>query len=414
MRTVLKLGGFLMIFLASSFIFAQAAWAQASLYVAPASGAYKSGELFSVLVNVNTGSAAINAASGQINFDNARLEVVSLGYSRSIFTIWTEEPNYSNAAGVVKFSGGLPSPGFTGASGAIMRITFRPKSFGQAPVVFVSGSVLANDGEGTNILDGLNGGVYNILSAIPKTPEELRSEPEETPAKPSGEGDGFVTSDKPIEAPRITDWPRELEAGQSLMIRGLGLPLTKVLVTIQKGSDDPIRGETFSGIDGRFSFTYAKAVSSGFYRIWARNVTNEGLISATSETVSVEVVAPLFFRIGTVALNYASIIVTLLALLFLAGFLLIFSWIRFRQWRRAQGIELTEAEEALHHGFDRLKTGLTRYLAYLTEAGSASGAKRREAKTRKDLQEELESIERKIEKEIGDINIKNKNKRKNE
>ena len=407
---------FAAIFITSSalaFAFASSALAQATLYIAPSGGAYEAGTLFSVLVNVNTGGAAINAAAAQINFDNSRLEVTDLGYARSIFTIWTEEPNYSNAAGTIKFSGGVPSPGFTGVSGAVLRITFKPKSGGQAPVVFVSGNVLANDGEGTNILDGLNGGVYNILSAISKTPEEMRSEREESPAKPSGE-EGFVTSEKPVEAPRITDWPRELEAGQTLIIRGLGLPLTKVLVTIQKGSDDSIRGETFSGTDGRFSFTYAKAVSAGFYRIWARNVTNDGLISATSETVSVEVVAPLFFRIGTVALNYASIIVTLLALLFLAGFLLIFSWIRFRQWRQLQGLELTEAEEALHHGFDRLKTGLTRYLAYLTEAGSASGAKRREAKTRKDLQEELENIERKIEKEIGDINIKNKNKRKNE
>lgn len=137
--------------------------AQGSLFIAPPQGTYKMGDLFSVLVNVNSGGQAINAAAAQITFDNRRLAVTEMGYSRSVFSIWTEEPVFSNEAGRIRFSGGLPSPGFTGPSGAILRVTFKAVAPGEAVVDFVSGSVLANDGKGTNIADSLDGGRFTIL-----------------------------------------------------------------------------------------------------------------------------------------------------------------------------------------------------------------------------------------------------------
>ena len=124
---------------------------EANFFLSPTSGDFRMGSTFSVLVSVNSGGAAINAASSQINFDNNKLSVVSVGYSQSIFTLWPGQPSFDNLAGTINFSGGLPSPGFTGSDGALLRITFRPKSTGSASVVFVNGSVLANDGAGTDI-----------------------------------------------------------------------------------------------------------------------------------------------------------------------------------------------------------------------------------------------------------------------
>src|SRR3989344_6704130 len=129
------------------------ATAQGILSLSPSTGSYRVGESFSVIVNLNTGGESVNASTGQINFDNSKLQVVSLGYSQSIFSLWTDNPSCSNPAGTINFSGGVPSPGFTGASGSILRITFKGKASGQAPVNFLSGSVLANDGQVTNIAD---------------------------------------------------------------------------------------------------------------------------------------------------------------------------------------------------------------------------------------------------------------------
>lgn len=377
-----------------------AAFAQGTLFVSPASGTYETGKLFSILINVDTGNQPINAVSSQINFDNSRLDVTSMGYSSSIFNIWTEEPTFSNAAGSINFSGGLPNPGFVGSSGAILRVTFKTKAAGRAPVVFVSGSVLANDGKGTNILDSLKGGTYNIVSAVPGSgevlppPSDVEGEVQTTPSQ---------RAERPVDVPIITDWPDRVEEGDLVTIRGLGLPNGRILVSVQKGSGDSSIEETFAGADGRFSFTYSKSTQAGFYRMWAKNVSPDGVISSSSEIVTIEVIKPLFFRIGGIALDYASIIVTLLALLALAILILGWMLLRMRRRQEARGKEIAEAEKAVHTGFDNVKEGLRNYVRYLTKAKSVEGVKRRESKTQDDLKEQLEDIEHKIEKEVDDI-----------
>src|SRR3989344_8896537 len=84
-----------------------------SLYFSPSSGTVSAGQSFSIVVRVNTGGTAINAAEGSIVFDPAQLSVSSISKSGSIFTIWAEEPKFSNAEGTVEFAGGVPNPGYS-------------------------------------------------------------------------------------------------------------------------------------------------------------------------------------------------------------------------------------------------------------------------------------------------------------
>lgn len=368
-------------------------FAQGSLFLIPTTGNYKVGESFSVLVNLNSGGESVNAGTGQISFDNSKLEVVGVGYSQSIFTLWTDNPSFSNPAGTVSFSGGVPSPGFTGSSGGVMRITFKAKATGQAPVNFLSGSILANDGQGTNIADGLRGALYSIAPADATTREPVKGV-EVVPSTSSG---------RPIEVPVITSWPKQLDAGSTLTIEGLGLPLTKISIILEKGSEGSVNEYTFSGSDGKFKFTYEKQVQAGYYRIWARNVSEGGAVSGLSDPVTIEVTAATFVRLGGVALNYATIILTLLALLFFILLILILLWILYRKSRKKQGFEISEAEEILHKSFDTIRDGLSDYVTYLVSAKTSNAIKKREHETKDDLKEELESIESKIRKEIRDI-----------
>ncbi|MBA3732851.1 hypothetical protein H0W91_00560 [Patescibacteria group bacterium] len=369
------------------------AFAQANLFLSPSTGSYKVGESFSVLVNLNSGGQSVNAGTGQISFDNARLQVLSLGYSQSIFTLWTDNPSYSNPAGTIYFSGGVPSPGFIGASGGILRITFRAKAIGQAPVNFISGSILANDGQGTNIADGLRGSLYYIEPADSTVPSTVKP-PETSPV---------IDQSKPLEVPTITDWPKKVEAGKTLTIGGLGIPLTKISIIIEKGTEGSVNEYTFSGSDGKFRFTYDKQVESGYYRIWARNVSESGSASGLSDPITVEVTSSSFIRLGGLILNYMTIIITLLSLLLLLLLLLIILWILYRRSKKKKGHEISEAEEMLHTSFDKLRDGLSTYVTYLVSAKTAAGVKRREQKTKDDLKEELDNIEGKIKKEIKDI-----------
>jgi hypothetical protein len=168
-------------FIGSSLAFA------ASLNVSPNTGVYTSNSTFTVRVVVNSAGAPINAAEGTLSFNPRELSVVSVSRSSSIFNLWVTEPTFSNSAGTVNFSGGLPS-GYTGAAGTIMSVTFRTIGSGTARLNFSSASVLANDGRGTNVLSGMNGGSYTIQAAsTAPAAEEVIVEyvaPANTPAAP--------------------------------------------------------------------------------------------------------------------------------------------------------------------------------------------------------------------------------------
>lgn len=140
-----------------------------SLYLSPSLGKVSVGEIFSLVLRVNTGGTAINSTEGSIVFDQRELSVTSVSKSGSIFSIWASEPKFSNAEGTIEFAGGIPNPGYSGSNGLVLTINFKAKVAttvkGYTDIVLVSGSVLANDGEGTDILASLGKATYNIISA---------------------------------------------------------------------------------------------------------------------------------------------------------------------------------------------------------------------------------------------------------
>ena len=142
----------------------------ATLYFSPSSGSHAIGATFSVSVYVSSVDHAMNAASGIISFPSDKLEVTSLSKTGSIFTLWVQEPSFSNSAGTVNFESIVLNPGFTGSSGKAITITFRAKAAGNAPLTFSSGSVLANDGQGTNILTSLGNAQFVLEGAAPTAP----------------------------------------------------------------------------------------------------------------------------------------------------------------------------------------------------------------------------------------------------
>jgi hypothetical protein len=166
----------LSILLASLINIAPARAAAASLYLTPATGTYVIGDKFTVTVKVSAGGQAINASEGTISFDKAVLDITGVSKSGSIFTLWTAEPSFSKAAGTIQFGGGLQPPGYSGASGKIISITFKAKAVGSAQVRFTSGAVLANDGKGSNILESMGSGNYKVAAKetapVPETKPE--------------------------------------------------------------------------------------------------------------------------------------------------------------------------------------------------------------------------------------------------
>lgn len=137
-----------------------------SIVPSSASGSYAVGQVFSVPVTVSTGpSDPINAVSAVLSFPANLLQVVSVDKGGSVVDFWVSNPSFSNSEGTVSFEGGIYNPGFSGSGGKVVSILFKAKAPGSANLSFISSSILANDGQGSNILERANASSITIVPA---------------------------------------------------------------------------------------------------------------------------------------------------------------------------------------------------------------------------------------------------------
>lgn len=151
-----------------SFLLAFALWGGVavanaqSIYISPATGSYSVGQSFSVRVMIKSPTRAVNAVSGTLTFPHNLLQVLSVSKNDSAMSLWVQDPSFDNNAGTVDFAGVVLNPGFTGSGGNVLTINFKPVNSGTANLGFSTGSLLANDGAGTNILDSLGSAVLTL------------------------------------------------------------------------------------------------------------------------------------------------------------------------------------------------------------------------------------------------------------
>jgi len=543
------------------------------LYLSPPSGTYTVGSNFSVKVKVNSGGTPINAAEGTLVFNPDELQVVSLSKNGSIFSLWTTEPTFSNSTGNIVFGGGSPSS-FTGTSGTIITITFKAKVSASAQVGFSSGSVLAADGKGTNVLATMNGGVYTLKPTIitpPADEEPPPSPPGGTLAAPTvsssthpdpdkwysnndpefswklpsdvigvslllhenpfgdpgpisdglmesekfeddvedgiwyfhikfenkygwgsithrkvlidteppepfeievdnggdvtnptpilhfqttdalsgveyyevkiGEGDALLITViaikthpykmppqapgkhtvivkaidvagnstpattnftiEPIEPPVITDFPHTFRVGDILTIKGTSkYPDAVVTVFVKKEGEEPRVKDAKTDNEGNWSFVYEKSLEKGTYQIWAEITDNRGAKSNPTEKITLAVTLPTLIKFGKIAIDYLTIMITLIALIVFLILVIFYTWYRISLWRKRPRKETKEVAESVIRAFRALREEVQEQIEYLDKK---PGLTKGEKKIRDKLQEALNISEEFISKEIKDI-----------
>ncbi len=183
MKNIFKLT--LLIFVLSIFYpLAPVRAAGASLFLSPSSGTYKLGKSFTIKAMVNSGGGdGVNSSDGHVKYDTDKLTVVSVSKNNSVFSLWIKDP--INSSGAISYSGGLPGSAYKGTAGEIFSVTFKAKKTGEAKVSFVSGSALANDGKGTDVLSSLGAATFVIEEPEKVEPKsELEKvEPKEKPRR---------------------------------------------------------------------------------------------------------------------------------------------------------------------------------------------------------------------------------------
>ncbi len=180
----------------------------ATLNILPSNGNYAVGDTFTGTVTVDSADQATNAIDATVSFPVDKLQVTTISKDGSIINLWAGEPAYSNDNGTVTLSGVVLNPGFTGNSGKVLKINFKVKSSGKAPVVFSSGSVLANDGRGTNILTSLNGAQYTLGPSVakpPVMPTTTTKSTSKTPTTPTVTETPITVVNTPVTPPVVKD-----------------------------------------------------------------------------------------------------------------------------------------------------------------------------------------------------------------
>lgn len=149
----------------------------AFLYLDPSEKSFIIGEEFSISIKVGT-DFPINVVKTVLYFPRDKLAVTNISKDNSIFTLWPEEPNFSNEAGELSLVAGIPHPGFSGSNGQIISIKFKAKARGNVDNDFGESSILADDGKGTNIFSYSKGASYSIKALAPEIFSSTHSEEE--------------------------------------------------------------------------------------------------------------------------------------------------------------------------------------------------------------------------------------------
>jgi len=146
----------------------------ASFYQSPASGNHNVGDSFTINVLVSSPQESINAVSGVLTVDPSKLQITGVSSSGTKVGLWVQQPSFSKSSGRITFEGIILNPGYTGSSAKIISISVKALSEGKASIVFASGSILANDGNGTNVMTGGGGANFTIAAKTAAKAETVK------------------------------------------------------------------------------------------------------------------------------------------------------------------------------------------------------------------------------------------------
>lgn len=138
---------------------------------------YKIGEIFPIDLNINSNGVYVNAVQADIGFNPEKIQIEKISLDNSFANIFIQQ-EINNEDGYMRLTGGLPSPGYNGEKGHFATVYFKSKQAGLFEIQFLPSSmVLANDGNGTNVLKSYPKSSYLIKPEyVTETEQELQTQ----------------------------------------------------------------------------------------------------------------------------------------------------------------------------------------------------------------------------------------------
>lgn len=263
------------------FVLPAAAYA-ATMEVSPEFTQVREGQNITLTV-ITQSSEPINAVTATMSFPPDILSVSSLSKDSSDFTLWVQEPKFSNTSGTISFSGIVPDPGVKDRA-LVLVVHMRAKRAGTAVLRFNSAATLANDGQGTNIITGTVPASITVTPAPSPTIPSTPSTPS-TPAAPAEPAPVAVTS---FEPPVITQYQNIAKEYGPVTVSGTSKYAGASVIVYFASGDTKIKGTASVDPSGHFKYVQADGLQAGEYSIYA-TVQDWNSTSGNSNTVYMEV-----------------------------------------------------------------------------------------------------------------------------
>lgn len=145
----------------AAFFLVAAQASAANLVISPNSGTYNVGEEVTITVEADPQGESVNAVEAILAFDNTKFEVISTSEVGSVFTLWTTRPFFSNNTGTIEFGGGSQTP--FSSSAKLVSVTLRAIAGGSGRISVSNASVLAADGQNTEVYSGSKNAAYTLI-----------------------------------------------------------------------------------------------------------------------------------------------------------------------------------------------------------------------------------------------------------
>ncbi len=276
------------------------------------------------LTIVTQSNEPVNAVTATLSFPPDILSVVSITKNDSAFTLWVQEPKFSNTSGTISFSGIVPDPGVRDRA-LVLVVKMRANRAGTAVLRFNSAAVLANDGQGTNIITGTTPASITVTPApTPAAPAvqeaPAASAPQEAP--PAGAAS--------LEPPLITQYQNVAKEYGPVSISGTSKYAGASASVYFVSGDTKIKGSASVDPSGRFKYVHTGGLPAGEYAIYA-TVQDWNSTSKNGNTVYMEVLP--VNRVVIIGFSIPAWFLTLGIAVLLGSLLLLggYSYIRIRR-----------------------------------------------------------------------------------
>ncbi len=205
------------------------------------------------------------------------------------------------------------------------------------------------------------------------------------------------------QPPTFDDFSRTLVEGDAFLVSGRTYPDSEVSLFLQDSSGNTGVETTRSDNEGRFQLVWGKRLKGDTYSLSAEVKDVKGISSPRSPDLTIKVHLGALERVGWPILNYFTIGLVALALIFA---LVMWTWYlihHFGKFKKRVRANIKKTDQHVHARFKKLEDMVLEHALMLKRAKSRRDLTVQEEKIFLSLGKLLEDAETQIEKDVDDI-----------